>query len=95
MVHLTVRTWNYTLGGMKIVRSNLRVLTAQKGQRERRHLSLRTVAEETGISRYTIYALANDTINEYPRDVITKLCTYFDCDVGDLLLAEDVPEVGA
>ena len=73
------------------MRSNLRVLTAQKGQRERRRLSLRTVAEETGISRYTIYAFANDTISEYPKEVITQLCNYFDCTVGDLLLVEEVP----
>ncbi len=79
-------------GGMKIVRSNLRVLTAQKSQRERRHLSLRTVAEETGISRYTVYAFANDTLSEYPKEVVTKLCNYFDCTVGDLLLVEEVPE---
>lgn len=74
------------------MRSNLRVLTAQKGQRERRRMSLRTVAEETGISRYTVYAFANDTLNEYPKEVVTKLCNYFDCNVGDLLLVEDVAE---
>ena len=73
------------------MRSNLRVLTAQKGQHERRHLSLRTVAEETGISRYTIYAFANDTLSEYPKEVITSLCNYFDCEVGDLLLVEEAP----
>ena len=72
------------------MRSNLRVLAAQKGQRERRRLSLRTVAEETGVSRYTIYAFANDTISEYPKEVITQLCNYFDCTVGDLLLVEEV-----
>ena len=77
------------------MRSNLRVLTAQKGQRERRRISLRTVAEETGISRYTIYAFANETISEYPKEVITRLCNYFDCTVGELLLTEDVPEVSA
>ena len=74
------------------MRSNLRVLTAQKGQRERRRMSLRTVAEETGISRYTIYAFANDTLNEYPRQVVTKLCTYFDYTVGAVLLVEDLSE---
>lgn len=77
---------------MKTVRSNLRVLTAQKSQREHRRISLRTVAEETGISRYTVYAFANDTLNEYPKEVIGRLCTYFDCAVGDLLLLEEVQE---
>ncbi len=92
---IDVTTRHLENGGMKIVRSNLRVLTAQKGQRERRHLSLRTVAEETGISRYTMYAFANDTLSEYPKEVVTKLCNYFDCTVGDLLLVEEVPEGAA
>ena len=77
---------------MKVVRSNLRVLAAQKSQRERRRISLRTIAEETGVSRYTVYAFANDTLSEYPKDVITTFCNYFDCGVGDLLLTEEVPD---
>ncbi len=74
---------------MKVVRSNLRVLVAQKGQRERRRISLRTVADETGISYYTVTAIANDTISEYPKDVLASLCGYFDCSIGDLLIVED------
>ncbi len=71
------------------MRSNLRVLTAQKSQHERRRISLRTVSEETGITRYAIYALANDELREYPKEVLEKLCTYFDCSIGDLLLTEE------
>ncbi len=74
------------------MRSNLRVLTAQKSQRERRRISLRTVAEETGVTRYAICALANDQLREYPKDVLETLCTYFDCTIGDLLLTDDVPD---
>ncbi len=74
------------------MRSNLRVLTAQKGQRERRRISLRTIAEETGINKSTVYAIANDTIREDPKDALTILCNYFECAVGDLLLTEDVPD---
>ncbi len=74
------------------MRSNLRVLTAQKSQRERRRISLRTIADETGINKYTVYAIANDTIREYPKDTLTALCNYFNCTVGDLLLTEDEPD---
>lgn len=76
---------------MKIVRSNLRVLIAQKAQREQRRISLRTVAEETNVSYYTITAIANDTINDYPKDAIAILCEYFQCDIQDLLLLQEVP----
>lgn len=74
------------------MRSNLVVLTAQKAQRERRRVSLIRVAQETGVSKYTIYALANNEINEYPREVLEKLCGYFECEIGDLLKLEEVPE---
>lgn len=79
---------------MRIVKSNLSVLAAQKGQREGRRITLRTVADETGISRYTIYAFADNSIKQYPKDVIERLCTYFVCSVGDLLLVEDIETQG-
>lgn len=77
---------------MRIVKSNLSVLAAQKGQRENRRITLRTVADETKISRYTIYAIADNSIKQYPKEVIEQLCTYFECTVGDLLLVEEVPD---
>jgi DNA-binding Xre family transcriptional regulator len=77
---------------MKELRNNLTVLLAQKSRRERRRISLRRVAEETGINPYTIYAIANDTIKEYSKEAVVKLCGYLGCDVGDLLTLEDVPD---
>jgi putative transcriptional regulator len=77
---------------MKVVRSNLRVLVAQKGQRERRRISLRALADETGISYYTVTAIANDTISDYPKNVLASLCSYFECGIGDLLFVEDIPK---
>lgn len=74
------------------MRSNLLVLAAQKSQREGRRISLRQVVKDTGISKYTIYALANNQLEEFPKDVIAKLCNYFDCDIGDLLKFEEVTE---
>ncbi len=77
---------------MKTVRSNLRVLVAKKAQDERRRISLLTVAQETGISKYTIYALADDSLEEVPKVVIAKLCDYFECGVCDLLYLQQVPK---
>jgi putative transcriptional regulator len=75
--------------GMKRVRSNLVVLAAQRAQSEGRRVSLIRVAQEIGISKYTIYALANNELSEYPKDVIEKLCDYFKCGIGDLLVLEE------
>ena len=71
------------------MRSNLLVLMAQKSQAERRRISLRTLERDTSISYYTLNAIANGTIKEYPADVIAKLCEYFKCDLGDLLFLAD------
>lgn len=68
------------------MRSNLLVLMAQKSQKDRRRISLRLLERETGISYYTLNAIANGTIREYPTDVMAKLCDYFQCDIGDLLM---------
>jgi DNA-binding Xre family transcriptional regulator len=74
------------------VRSNTLVLMAQKAQREQRRLTLKKVADETGISYYTLNAIAHDTIREYPRTALAGLCAYFNCDIGDLLTVVEVPE---
>lgn len=74
------------------MRNNLTILLAQKARKERRRITLRRVAEETGINKYTIYAIANDNIKEYSKEVIVRLCGYLDCDVGDLLTIEETPD---
>jgi putative transcriptional regulator len=74
---------------VKEVRSNLLVLVAQKAQAEQRRISLRTVERDTGISYYTLNAIANGKIKEYPADVIATLCEYFKCDIGDLLFLSE------
>jgi putative transcriptional regulator len=80
-------------GGVKTVRSNLQVLMAQKAQREgKRKISLREVSQDTGISYYTLNAIASETIKEYPKEVLVSLCTYFRCQVGDLLEIIELPD---
>lgn len=77
---------------MKRVKSNLKVLIAQKAQREGGRASVRATARATGISYYTLSALANDDLREYPREVLETLCTYFDCEIGDILFVEEEPD---
>lgn len=74
---------------MKIVKSHLKVLLAQKEMREDRSISLRKAAHETGIREYTMYGFANNTLREYPSEAIAKLCQYLECEVGDLLKLEE------
>ncbi|NJL03545.1 MAG: helix-turn-helix transcriptional regulator [Chloroflexaceae bacterium] len=75
------------------MRSNMYLLMGRKAQRENRRITLRTVADETNISYYTVNAIATERIREYPKDVLAELCTYFQCGVGDLLTLADVPDL--
>jgi putative transcriptional regulator len=79
---------------MKKMRSNLQVLTAQKAQNENRRISLRTVSDETGLTRHTVYGIAQNTLKEFPKEALEKLCTYFNCDVGDLFTVVDGGSAG-
>lgn len=76
------------------MRSNLQVLIAQHNQQraEGPRVTLRSLAKELGISKYTIYAFSNNQLNEYPVVMLERLCTFFDCSPGDLLTLRDVPD---
>ena len=76
---------------MKVVNSRFKVLLAEKELRERRTISLRKVVAETGVANSTVLRLANNTIKRVPLDELATLCTYLDCEVGDLLRLEDEP----
>jgi len=71
------------------MKSNLHVLVAEKTQRDGKRVTLRGLARDLEISTYTIYALADNKLNEYPRDVLEKICNYFECEVGDLLVMRE------
>ena len=73
----------------KIIRNNILLLAGQKSQTERRRITLRTIASETVINSRAIYGIANDTLQHYPKDVVLALCTYFGCELTDLLYTTD------
>jgi DNA-binding Xre family transcriptional regulator len=50
---------------------------------------MRDAAKETGISAYTLTAMAGNTIKELPIDVLSKLCHYFECTPNDLFSMEE------
>lgn len=74
------------------MRVNLHKLMGEKAQREMRRITLRTVADETKLTRHTVYAMADDTIKEFPKNALAKLCEYFECSPGELLTLVDLPE---
>ncbi len=74
------------------MRSQFRILLATKEHREGRSISLREVVRDTGVPISTVMGMANNTIKRVPLDELNRLCEYFNCDVGDLLKREDMPD---
>ncbi len=68
-----------------MIRYRLKELLADKAFRERRQITLGEVAEATGIHRTTLSKIANVVGYNTVTDNIDHLCTYFDCEIGDLM----------
>lgn len=74
---------------MAKLRSRMRVLMAEKSLREKRKITLTTVAEETQLAKQTVIKMARHEVAQIKGDTIVTLCKYFGCTVGDLLYVED------
>lgn len=73
------------------MRNNVPELLARKARRlDRKRIPLKTAAAEMGVSYYTLNAIVNNSIREYPSDVLKKLCDYFECNIGDILSYEEI-----
>lgn len=68
-----------------MIKSHIARLIAEKAKHEGRKLSYRTVAKETGLSYSTISRLAANQVTRYTDAMLSSLCEYLACGVGDLL----------
>jgi putative transcriptional regulator len=64
------------------------VLLAEREAREKRRISVAEVSRETGIGQRTLLQWAHNTIARFDASVIEALCSYFDCEPGDLFQRE-------
>jgi putative transcriptional regulator len=67
-----------------MIRFRFKELLADKGFRERRVITITEVADATGINRMTLSKIANHAGYSTVTDNLDKLCTYFNCSVGQL-----------
>jgi putative transcriptional regulator len=75
------------------MRNNFAFLLKKKAQREKRKsVPMTEVADATGLSRQTLSRFAQEKLREYPESMLIGLCEYFDCDISDLLIIEEVSE---
>jgi putative transcriptional regulator len=71
------------------IKNRLKILIAEKELKENRKLTLRTIAQETGVSTNSLTAYNNQDVERFDASVLIAFCTYFNCDVGDILFFEE------
>lgn len=69
-----------------MIRFRLTELTADKAFKERRVIALTEIAQATGIHRATLSKMANQPGANIGSEIIDKLCAYFGCQPGDLMM---------
>ena len=63
---------------------NLKVSEGGTGER----LSQRKLAQRSGVAVATINRLYNNSVRRFDADVIEKICSALECEVGDLFVLQ-------
>lgn len=69
-----------------LIRFRLSELISDKAFNERRIITFAEIAEATGIHRATLSKMANQPGAKIGSEIIDKLCGFFDCQPGDLMV---------
>ncbi|MCZ8167197.1 helix-turn-helix transcriptional regulator [Silanimonas sp.] len=72
-----------------MIRFRLAELIADKSFKERRVVTVSEIAQATGIHRATLSKVANQPGANIGTEIIDKLCRYFGCQPGELMLFID------
>ncbi len=75
-----------------MLRFHLKELIAEKEFMESRRITVKEIAEETGINRMTLSKIINHRGHSTVTDNLDKLCKYFDCPIEKLVTYVDVSE---
>jgi putative transcriptional regulator len=73
-----------------VIRFHLKRLISDWEFREGRRLTIAELAEQANVARPTLSRIINQRGYNTTTDVIGRLCTFFNCEVGDLV--ENVPD---
>ncbi len=73
--------------------NRVKILIAEKEFREKRKLTYRVIASETGLTVSTLTAYLTQKATRFDGPTLETLCKYFDCQPGDILTFADNPPV--
>jgi putative transcriptional regulator len=68
-----------------MIRYRLKELIADKQFNEKKRITLEEVSKATGIHRTTLSKLSNQIGYNTTTDVLDKLCTYFEVEIGEVV----------
>jgi putative transcriptional regulator len=71
--------------------NRLKILIAEKELREKRKLTYRTLAQETGISTATLTLYMSQKADRVDLTTLATLCEYFDVQPGEILIYSKEP----
>lgn len=68
------------------------ILRAEKQIRDSRKYSYAVIKDITGISTSTLsaYAQNKDAVKAYKKSVLIRLCRFFECELGELIVIERI-----
>ncbi len=72
----------------KRLRTRFLILLAHKEQGQGRRITNKEIAEAVGVNEHTVARWIKNDVNKIDVPVLEAFCTYFECDVGDLLYME-------
>ena len=68
------------------IRSNLFLLHSKKESHDKRRIPYSEVSRETGVTKAQISHWMNDKIKMFSKETVEKLCNYYECTPGDLIV---------
>ena len=72
-----------------MIQCRLRELIGAKARQEHRRITYDDILAQVGVNKTTLTKLANDRASMVGISVIDRLCTYFQCQPGDLFIHKE------
>ena len=69
-----------------MIQCQLKVILAQREVEDKAPYTISELAQATGLTRQTLYNLANNVTGRYDEHVLDSLCQVLGVQVGDLLV---------
>lgn len=71
------------------VRSTLKKVVEEYESRTGIRKSVRQISKDIDYRFESVRQMYNNETKQFPKDLLTKLCEYFECDIADLLRFEE------